>query len=337
VRLADLGEFELIARLTQGLDVRPDVVLGVGDDAALLDLRPDALLVATCDAQVEDRHFLRGVATPEDIGHKALAVNLSDIAAMGAEPLWALVSLVVPPALPVAELDGLYSGLRALARRYGVAVVGGNVAATSGPLVVDVTVLGKVPRGAALTRSGGRPGDRLLVTGTLGAAAAGLLAVRDPAAVGGLPPAVLARVREALVRPEPRVAEGRALASTGDVTALLDISDGLAADLGHLCAASGTGAVVEAESLPVDDATRAVAAALGRDPLPLALGGGEDYQLLCAVRPEGVERVRTAVAQVGGSATPIGYLTDATEGMRLRHRDGTLEALAPVGWDHLRA
>ena len=174
-RLEDLGEFGLIARLTRDLPGRTDVVLPAGDDAALLDLSGagDMLLVATCDAQVEGRHFIRGVATPEEIGWKALAVNLSDIAAMGAEPLWALVSLLLPAGESVAELDGVYTGMRALARRYGVAIVGGNVAGTPGPLAIDITLLGRVAPARALTRAGGRLGDALMVTGTLGAAAAG--------------------------------------------------------------------------------------------------------------------------------------------------------------------
>ena len=160
MRIDELGEFALIERLTAGLPSRADVALGVGDDAALLDLggfAADSLLVATCDAQVEGQHFTLGVATPEEIGHKALAVNLSDLAAMGAEPLWALVSLLLPRALEVATLDGVYAGLRSLAARYSVALVGGNVSATDGPLAIDVTALGRVPRGQALTRAGGRP------------------------------------------------------------------------------------------------------------------------------------------------------------------------------------
>src|SRR5579885_2312341 len=195
MRLDELGEFGLIARLTGDLGTRPDVMLGVGDDAAVLDLGGDALLVATVDAQVEGRHFLRGVATPEEIGHKALAVNLSDIAAMGDEPLWALVSLLVPPELPVETLDGIYAGFNMLAGRFGVALVGGNVAATDGPLAIDVTLLGRVPRGRVLTRAGGQPGDSLLVTGTLGAAAAGGLVTSPSSQLASLERDVLLRAR----------------------------------------------------------------------------------------------------------------------------------------------
>ncbi len=337
MRADELGEFALIARLTSGLDARPDVLLGVGDDAAVLDLDPGLVhtLVATCDAQIASRHFRFDVATPEEIGAKALAVNLSDIAAMGAEPLWALVSLVLPPSLEVAVLDGIYAGLRQLARRYGVAVVGGNVAASDGPLVIDVTLLGRAARGAVLRRSGGRAGDALLLTGTLGAAGAGVLLARSPSPPDAVPSELLARARQAQVAPEPRLAEGRALAASGAVTAMLDVSDGLGQDLGHLCVASGVGAELDAAAVPVDPAAAAVAAAYGRDALELALGGGEDYELLFSVAPDHIEQALRAVREVGGTAHVIGRLTAQT-GLRLREPNGNVREIQPRGWDHLR-
>jgi thiamine-monophosphate kinase len=339
MRIEELGEFALIARLTAGLPTRADVTLGAGDDAALLDLSgvaADALLVATCDAQVEGQHFSLGVATPEEIGHKALAVNLSDLAAMGAEPLWALVSLLLPRALEVATLDGVYAGLRSLAARYNVALVGGNISATVGALAIDVTALGRVPRDQALLRAGGAPGDLILVTGTLGAAAAGVLLQGKDTRLDAVSAAMRARAHAAQVSPQPRVAEGRALAPSGVVTAMLDVSDGLAADLGHLCAASHVGAELDADAVPVDPAARAVAEALERDALELALEGGEDYELVFTVRADGVERALEAVAQAGGSARVMGRLTEPGASLRLRYADGQIEELVARGWDHLR-
>lgn len=338
-RAEAIGEFGLIARLTRGLETRPDVVLGVGDDAALLDVGPDMLLVATCDAQVEGRHFLSSIATPQEIGHKALAVNASDIAAMGAEPLWALISLLLPADMSLDKLDGIYDGIRTLGKRLGIAIVGGNVSGTNGPLTLDMTLLGRVVRDHARRRSGGRPGDLLVVTGTLGAAAAGLLAyatARDAMPHEPVAQDVLEQARIALVAPMPRIAEGHALAATGVVNAMLDVSDGLTADLRHICSASGVGAVIDAEALPIDMAASAIAAAYGRDSLDLALSGGEEYELLFSVPPTGLDIALDAVRSVGGSASVIGSLTEARDGMRLRLGDGSLRLITPRGWDHLR-
>ena len=336
MRLEDLGEFPLIARLTAGLESRPDVALGPGDDAAALDLGANHLLLATCDAQVEETHFLPSVASPEEIGHKALAVNLSDIAAMGGEPLWALISLIAPPTLDVAVMDGIYAGMRALARRFNVALVGGNVASTPGPLTLDITALGRVTRERMLTRAGARPGDRLLVTGRLGAAVAALLAFTAAPEQANLPAEALSEARRAMVSPEPRVREGMALAATGQVTAMLDVSDGLAGDLGHICERSGVGALVELAALPVDAATRALALALGRDPQRLALSSGDDYELLFTVRPDGVEAAQQALRALGSVATVIGEITPPEAGLRVREPDGELRPFEARGWDHLR-
>lgn len=336
MRLEDLGEFGLIDRLTSNLPTRADVVLGIGDDAALLDPGPDQLVVATVDAFVEGRHFLTHVATPEEIGRKALAVNLSDLAAMGAEPCWALVSLLLPATLEVSVLDGIYVGLREEAQRYGVAVVGGNVAATHGPLTMDVVALGRCPRGAQVTRGGGRPGDLLLVTGPLGAAVAGLLVAREPERAGSVAQSLQQRAHQAMVAPTPRVEAGRALAGGRLVRAMLDISDGLTADLGHLCARSAVGAELDASLIPVDPAARAIAPYYGRDPLLLALNGGDEYELICAIPPEAREEALDTLRAVGCQPTIIGRLTPPETGMTLKNPDGSVSPLEPHGWDHLR-
>ena len=335
MRLEDLGEFGLISRLTDALETRADVALGVGDDAALLDPGPDMLVAATVDALVAGRHFLMTVATPEEIGRKALAVNLSDLAAMGAEPCWALVSLLLPASLEVSVLDGVYAGLRREAREYGMAVVGGNVAATDGPLTLDVVALGRCPQGTAVTRAGGKPGDLLLVTGSLGAAVAGLLVARDPQRAAGVAHNVLQQARSAMVTPTPQVAAGRTLASRRLVTAMLDISDGLTADLGHLCERSGVGAELDASLIPVDPAATTIAPLYGRDPLALALYGGDDYELVCALAPKYRDEALAALREVGCAPTIIGRLTEPGAGMTLRHADGSTEPLAAKGWDHL--
>jgi thiamine-monophosphate kinase len=277
------------------------------------------------------------VSSPEAIGHKALAVNLSDIAAMGATPKWALVSLLTPADLELAVLDSVYHGMRELARRFDVAIVGGNVSSTDGPLTIDVALLGQVASGRAILRSGARVGDSLLVTGALGAAAAGVLTL-SPTSPGSEPvdAATVRQAREAMARPWPLVREAEALARTELVTAMLDVSDGLAADLAHLCEASGVGAVVDAGMVPIHPAALEIARALHRDPLELALTGGEDYQLLFTARREDVARLRETLATCGCASVVIGEVREAGAGLTLRAGDGALSPLEPTGWDHLR-
>lgn len=333
MQIAEIGEFGLIARLTAGLPLGAGVVLGVGDDAAVLDPAGE-LIAATCDAQVQGVHFRLGQATPANIGWKALAVNLSDLAAMGATPRFALVSLLVPPDLSVATLDGIYAGLRDLAQRYGVAIVGGNVAAQPDRLAIDITALGTVARERIIRRAGARPGDHLLVTGTLGAAAAGLWAQDHPDAAAAMPADLLQAALAAQYAPEPRVAVGQALARYG-VTAALDISDGLAADVSHLGAASGVGVEIDAARLPIAPAAWAAEPLAGRAALDLALFGGEDYELLLTVP---AERAGDALAglmqETGVPICDIGTIV-VEQTIKVR-RHATTAVLTPTGWDHLR-
>lgn len=270
-----LGEFELIERYLSRLGAqRDDVLLGVGDDAALL--RPPAglQLAMAADTIVEGVHFPPGLAA-QDIGHRVLAVNLSDMAAMGAEPAWALLTLTLPAAEP-GWLRGFASGLHELARRHGTALVGGDT--TSGPLTATVAIAGFVPPGQALRRAGARPGDEVWVSGTPGDAAAGLALLQGRLQA---PESVAEPLLRRFARPEPRVALGLVL--RGVATACIDVSDGLAGDLGKLCEASGVGAAVDSTRLPRSEALRAAA-----DPevaRRFALGGGDDYELLFTLPP----------------------------------------------------
>jgi thiamine-monophosphate kinase len=313
------GEFALISRFTSALPLQGEGVrLGAGDDAAVLAPPAGEVLLATVDAVVEGVHF-DARFTPADVGWKALAVNLSDLAAMGARPLWALIALGLPRAADPARLAGIARGLGACARRYGVAVVGGNVSRAV-ELSVTVTALGAARRGAVLTRAGARPGDLLLASGTFGEAALGLL----PGA-----PAALARRQR---RPVPRLALGRAMA--GIATAAIDVSDGLIQDLGHLCAASGVGATVAAAEVPVSPRYRRQARALD-DPDGPALAGGEDYELLLSVP---ARRLAAAMGAARAAGTPVRVIgrVERARGIRLVGRDGR-ERPAPAGHDHLRA
>jgi thiamine-monophosphate kinase len=312
------GEFEIIALFTRALPLAGrGVVVGPGDDAAVLRPAPGEDLVATVDAVVEGVHFDRR-STAADVGWKALAVNLSDLAAMGARPVAALVALALPPGVPVATLRGLARGLGACARRHRTPVVGGNVT-RAGALSLTVTVLGAVPEGRAVLRSGARPGDLVAVTGTLGDAALGL----RPGAAGPL----LRRQR----RPVPRLAAGLALA--GRVRAAIDVSDGLVQDLGHLCRASGVGARIGVVDLPVSAAYRRAVRRLA-DPWAPALAGGEDYELVVAIPPTLLADAQAAAAR---ARTPLAVIGRFVRGAGVRVVGPRGEDIPPPpGHDHLR-
>lgn len=295
----DLGEFELIRRFFVRRDFRREsgVLLGIGDDAAVLELPSGMDLVACVDTIVAGRHFLED-ADAHMIGHRALAVNLSDMAAMGATPAWATLALTMPSADPV-WLEKFAAGLLDLADAHAVALVGGDT--TRGPLTVSVQILGSVPHGGAMRRSGGAAGDLLAVSGTLGDAAAGLAFVKSP------PPAASADVKALIQRfnyPTPRVQLG--LAARGIATAAMDLSDGLIGDLPKLAQASGLAARVAVDALPLSSAMRgAVSLSQARD---WALAGGDDYELLFAVPPSRFTELKRAADQLNLTLTPIGEL-----------------------------
>lgn len=323
--LRSLGEFGLIERLTGLLSCPPPGVLGIGDDTAVLPPSRGPLL-ATTDSMVENVHFRLDWTSPEDLGWKLLAQNVSDIASMGGRPTWALVSVAAPPTTEVAWLEALYRGLREMAEASQVSLVGGDTV-SAGCLTLTVALLGEAPTGRPVLRSGARSGDTLLVTGTLGDSRAGLellrRGIRDPGLEGCL---------RAHHRPQPRLAEGLAAAEVPGVHAMIDLSDGLSGDLRHLGAASGLGAVVEAEALPISPVCRAACERLGLDALEVALAGGEDYELLIAADPAAAGAVAERVAAAGGSLTPIGRM--AAEAAFLCRRGGVEEPLESVSWDH---
>jgi thiamine-monophosphate kinase len=297
------------------------VEVGVGDDAAVLRPTPGRRLVVTTDALVAGHHFAAELSAPEDWGWKAVAVNLSDLAAMGAEARWLVVALTVPPAAGSELLDRVYGGLRDACRAYSVALAGGDTSA--GPaLSLAVTAIGEAEQ--VVTRAGARPGDHLAVSGPLGAAAAGLALLRrddQPAsAILGRFPALAAAHR----RPEPQLAAGRRLAAAG-ASAMLDVSDGLAGDALHLAEASGVGVEVDDDALPVAPGVAEAAALLGLDPVELALAGGEDY-VLAAALPPGVT--------VPGVTVCGRFTADPT---RRVHRTATGEQpLTGLAFDHFR-
>lgn len=319
-----MQEAALIELISAGTSRGPDVLVGIGDDAAVVaGMDP---VVAAHDMLVEDVHFRWGTASPADVGHRALAVNLSDLAAMGARPVAALVGLCVGPGVEEAAVAAMYAAMEALGARWGCSVVGGDIS-TGAVTMAGVTVLGRMPPGLVpVLRSGGRPGDLVCVTGTLGASAAGLAVLegRVPAPAAGAE-----GLRAAHRRPEPRVAAGEALARAG-ATAMLDCSDGLALDLDRLARASGAGAALELDRVPVAAGVDEVAGHLGEDPAVLAATGGEDYELIVSLPPS---RIGEARAGLDVPLTVVGSLTGGPAGVAVS-RGGRPVTLGRLGWEH---
>jgi len=335
VTLRRLGERGLIARARRGLPPPPaDVLVGIGDDAAAI-AWPGGTLLLTTDTLIEDVHFRRRTTTLRALGQKALAVNLSDIAAMGGEPRFALLALALPPTASVADVDELYAGLTDMAGRHGVALVGGDTCADPDRLVLTLTVAGRV-EGAPVYRSGARPGDVILVTGTLGAAAAGLAVLeRECRAAAAIPDEVAAPLLAAHRTPIPRVAEGRVARAAG-AAAMIDLSDGLATDLGHIAEESAVGAEVRLAALPVAEATRRAASLLGERAWTWAVSGGEDYELCLTARPERATQLAARItAETGTPVTPIGEIRPAAEGVRFVDEQGRTVDVG-AGFEHFR-
>jgi len=322
MKVSELGEFgliDLLAKMAAGRDER--LLIGIGDDAAAWQ-GDNSIELATVDSFIQDVHYPSGLVPWPEIGGKALAVNLSDIAAMGGLPRYALVSLALPPDTEVDSVTALYTGLLKLAREYGVTVVGGD--SSNAPLVViSITVLGSSPQKRLLTRASAQAGELIAVTGNLGAAAAGLemltrkLEFEDEAT---------ARFRQAFFRPTPRLAEGQLLLEQGVKTAI-DISDGLLADLGQIAKASKVGARIEADRVPVEPLVKA---SFGDRALELALAGGEDYELLFTTDAEVIDRLKKAASC---PVTVIGEIT-AGKGVTVVDHKGKPLKLGRAGWEH---
>lgn len=329
--LKELGERGLIERIRRRLGAPPaGVLLGIGDDAAAVTWSGKTLLLTT-DTLVEGIHFRTTTATLRQVGGKAMAVNLSDIAAMGGEPRYALVALALPRDFRVTDVDELYAGMGEMAARYGVALIGGDTSASPDRIVLTLTVVGEV-EGPPLARSGARPGDAVLVTGELGAAAAGLALLEEGGA--GLDPEERAVVEQAHRAPTPRVPEGRLIRRSGVASAMIDLSDGLATDLGQIATESRVGARVRLDALPVGPATRRVAQALGRDPWRLATTGGEDYELLFTVAPTEADALAARITrETGTPVSLVGEIRPASEGLEFVDDAGRPVAVGS-GFDH---
>jgi thiamine-monophosphate kinase len=331
--VASAGEHALIQRIRGRLSPAPDwLIVDAGDDAAVYEPPRNALEVITTDAIVEGVHFDRRFTPAASIGYRALAVNLSDLAAMGAEPRLATLSMALPRTLPLSEFDDIVTGLLALAERSRTRLVGGNITSTDGPLVIDVTAVGTVGRRRVLTRAGARPGNYVFVSGTLGDARAGR------AQLCSTPTGDRPRSSELVARylhPEPRLRLGQQLGRRQAATAVVDLSDGLADGLARLAEASGVGIAIQAADVPVHAEAHAHFLAASRDPVCEAVSGGDDYELLFTVHPRRLGRLRAVERLISGlRLTRIGVVTRAP-GLDIIHPDGRREAVAQ-GYEHFK-
>ncbi len=326
-RISDIGEFGLIERIRRSQQGRGRaVLLGIGDDAAVFRLSPGHVGVATTDTLVEGRHFDLRYYSYRDLGWKAMAANLSDIAAMGGRPLLVLAALTLTCRQSLVDVELLYQGMRGLTARFDVPIAGGDIV-RGRDLSLTLTVIGQCPKSRLGKRSGARPGDAVLVTGTLGASQAGLELLHSKIRIHN------SKWVEKHLRPEPRVREGMALAQRFRLGGLIDISDGLSSELWHLSQESRVAIVIDQGALPVAPEALAAARMLSRDPLQYCLHGGEDYELLFTLAPADAARAKALMSKLGTRCSVIGQVVKG-RGVFLSGRDGKLGKLKAEGYSH---
>ena len=335
-----IREFDLIRAIKKRYGTTSArIVRGIGDDAAVIVCGRNRHLLTT-DLLAEGIHFDRRTAAFTDIGFRAAAANLSDIAAMGGTPEYLLVALAIPRDATARQVKELYDGMMAACRPHRVNLIGGDTSASSGGWFINITLVGSAVGGRLLFRSGAKEGDDLYITGTLGDSRAGLQLLqrpRDIASVQSLPAAHRRFLIQRHLRPTARIREGRWLSKARWATSAIDLSDGLSGDLRHLCAESGVGAMIELAALPVSSACRRYAFSVKEDPNTLALAGGEDYELLFTVSARHRTRFERASAQQHLPMTKVGRMTAAKEGLRMTLPDGRQRPLPCSSYEHFRS
>lgn len=335
--LTEIGEFGLIRRIhtlieREGVSTH-GVTLGIGDDCASFSPDENFEILITCDCMIEGKHYLPDHITPFDLGRRAMVMNISDIGAMGGIPLYALVSFGFKKDTPVKDIEDIYRGFLRELNPLGAAIIGGNITGTDSSPFINITMTGKVEKQRIMRRSGARSGDAILVTGYPGQAAAGLKRLVNDASGADLHKDPLVT---AYNLPSHRAGEGRAVALSGAATSMIDISDGLIGDLGHICEESGVGADVIRNKLPISESMRDLVDPQGVDIYEIIMGESDDYELIITCLPENKERVRSAVAEISDvPVTEIGAIS-SLGGVRIITPDGVRHAVRPSGWDHFR-
>jgi thiamine-monophosphate kinase len=337
------GEFALIKSLRVRYGSEDSgLIRGIGEDAAVIKTPTPDWLVLTTDLLAEGVHFDLATTAIEDVGYRAAVANLSDIASMGARPRYLFVALAIPPAIDVEEIQRFYRGLMQACRPFEVHLAGGDTSASIRDLFISITLTGTVEEKRALRRDGARPGDWLYVTGTLGDSRAGLMILTQARQQSARP---VSRPRRRAVdrfllqrhhRPTARVDEGRWLATTGLATAAIDLSDGLAGDVRHLCTQSRVGAELDRAALPISRSCTMFARRRALDPADLALTGGEDYELLFTVRPSDRARLERQATRMRYHCTCVGQIKPASFGVQIRAADGSLRPLVTESYEHFR-
>ncbi|MDD2365324.1 MAG: thiamine-phosphate kinase [Desulfuromonadaceae bacterium] len=320
-------EFALIARITSSVSADSSVVTGIGDDAAVTSLSPGMKLLTSTDMLLEDIHFRRIWHDPFLLGRKSLAVNISDIAAMGGVPRWVLLSIAVPADISLDFIDCFSSGFLEMAAEHGVTLIGGDTCSSRSALIISVTIMGEQYPEKILRRSGAMPDDDIWVTGTLGDAALGLKLLEE-----GLS---CVRSLSRLLNPAPRLSAASALAEAGAVNSMIDISDGLLADFGHIAKQSNVGGCINIEKIPLSTDFLARFSELGTIPYHLPLSGGEDYELCFTAMPSEREKIIDCMKKSGVAATRIGIVTSCPD-LKVLNPDGSLYCSRHEGFNHFK-
>lgn len=329
--LKDIGEFGFIERVKGGCLIRNrDVIRGIGDDCCVFKTSGKTATLLTTDMLVEKIHFFLSAISPYELGRKSLAVNLSDIAAMGGNPREAVISVAIPDMVELIVLDGIYDGMKSMAKEFEVNLLGGDTTSSPEHLVINIALVGEVVEDEILYRSGARVGDLIFLTGPVGSSAAGLDII-----LKGREFEQWKELIDAHHDPYPHVNAGRIIARMKVANSLIDVSDGVAADLGHICTESKLGAILEEKMIPTTEQFRTYCEKFNEDSRHLSLHVGEDYVLLGTVPAGSASDLQKALESNGYEFYPIGH-TVAETGLRLRTSEGSLKMIVASGWDHFR-
>lgn len=334
-KISDISEFKLIEIIEKMINSHNEksrgLTIGPGDDTAAFKPEPGHEILITADSMVEGRHYIKEYISPVDIGRRAMVMNISDIGAMGGIPLCALVSLGLNPSMPVEDVEGIYEGFMKELIPFKASIAGGNITGVDGASFIDITLVGEIEKKHMVLRSTARPNDVVMVTGFPGQSAAGCRVIKnnDPDKISEYKSLV-----DSYLRPKHRAREGRDLALSGLISSMIDLSDGLAGDLSHICNRSRVGAEIYQDMLPVSDPMVGIAEDCKIDKYDLILGASDDYELIFTCSPENAEGVEKILSELNCPLSQVGKIVDQADGMSLILKNGTKKSLKPSGWDH---